>query len=135
MGMDFDDVARIVRLIAAATDPALDCSAQERRVAIIRSLSEMIGTDVWLWVTGEINPNLRGDAMATSSFDGGFRNDTERAEFFRIVSHPDLAPIVQGPLYDAIVSQVPITRTRSGLVSDADWESSQLAGLLAGRRV
>lgn len=127
--IDFDDVGRIVQGIAAATDPAFDGSAQERRVAIVRSLSQMISADVWFWVTGEINPHRRGDAMVTSTLDEGFRNETERAEFFRIVSHPDLAPVVQGPLYDAIVSQRRITRTRNGLVSDGDWNASPVSGI------
>jgi hypothetical protein len=80
-----------------------------------RSQSGVSGT---LWITGEVNPDLKSDTMVTSFVDGGFETETERAEFFRVVIHPELAPIATAPLRKAMASQNSLTSCRENRISD-----------------
>jgi DNA-binding CsgD family transcriptional regulator len=95
----------------------------------VRATARIVGADVWIWVTGVSNPDIRGDAMITSFVDGGFRSEEERAAFLRVIIHPVLAAIVGAPIQDALRLQSSITCRRRQLVSQREWLKSSVSSV------
>jgi DNA-binding CsgD family transcriptional regulator len=116
-----------LRDIADATNPNLAISIADRRRKVTSAICQLIESDVWLWFTGVIDPEANGDSMVTTFVDGGFSSDQERADFFRIIIHPELAPIATKPLAEALRSQRTITCRRQELVSDHTWDLSPVS--------
>jgi DNA-binding CsgD family transcriptional regulator len=96
----------------------------DRRKVLASRIGDLLGADVWLWFLGEVNTELRGDSMVTSFVSGGFSDEEEQAEFFRVIINPELTPAVTAPLGNAVLSQKSLTCRRSQLISDDEWEMS-----------
>lgn len=127
--MQNGDVALVVSIIAGALDPSIEMSMRERKLAIVGEVSRIIEADVWIWVTGTINPKIRGDAMVTSFVDEGFDTQNERADFLRVMIHPELTPVVTAPFYDAVRTHTPITKRRQQLISQSRWKAAPISSV------
>jgi DNA-binding CsgD family transcriptional regulator len=125
--MTLNALESILREVANATSGIVEMSVADRRKSVSSSICQLIDADVWLWFTGVVNQELNGDSMVTSFVDGGFENEPERAEFFRVIIHPELVAVVTKPLAEAMASQKIITCRRVQLLSDACWDESPVA--------
>lgn len=119
-----DSLESILQEIANATSGMTEASVADRRKSLASSICRLIEADVWLWFTGAVNQELNGDSMVTSFVDGGFKDEQERAEFFRVIIHPDLAPVVTKPLAEAMAAKKTMTCRRDQLLSDEYWYGS-----------
>ncbi|XZE19443.1 response regulator transcription factor [Pirellulaceae bacterium SH449] len=120
---------QLLALLASATDPSVQMNLVDRKKVIATGIAESIQADVWIWTTGRINERVPGDAMITACVDDGFTDETERAEFYRIIIHPELAPAVVKPLYQAVKELTSITRMRLDLICDEQWQTLQVSSL------
>jgi DNA-binding CsgD family transcriptional regulator len=115
--------------IANATSPAIELSISERRKLVASNICQLIDADVWLWFTGVVNAVNAGDSMVTSFVDGGFQNESERAEFFRVIIHPELVAVANRPLSDAMTMQRTITCRRVELLTDETYLELPLSNI------
>lgn len=120
-------LARMVNAVVRATIPSDNLTIQDRRRIVAAQICELVQADIWLWFSGEVNMETPGDSMVISFVDGGFRDDRERAEFFRIVMHPELTPTVNAPISHALASQRSFTGCRSQLIGDNQWRQLPVA--------
>lgn len=125
--MHLGQFSEIIKALSDAADPFIEQSILERRKRLVSGLAFALDADIWMWSVGEMNPQLCGDAMVTSFVDGGFADETERAEFFRVMIHPDIAPAATAPLAAALAEKRAITRSREQLIDDESWNSSPLS--------
>lgn len=119
--LTIDDLNRIVELLVRVSDPTSATTDADRRAMLFAGIAELIDADFWNYVTGISNPDVPGDAMLTRSLDGGFRSEKERADFFRISLHPELAGVVQSSFTEAMATGNSIAKRRCDMVSDANW--------------
>ena len=122
----------VIRAVAMATDPTLDLSIAGRREMLLRAVAKVLNADVWLWFSGEYNQQLNGDSMVTHYVGGGFKDDHEKAEFFRIIVHPDLTAMATTPISRALATGASIACRRSDLVEDSVYYGSPLEVLWTG---
>lgn len=112
---------QVLEVLSSATDPTVEMSIVDRRKKVASGIAQAIHANVWIWTIGRINEDIAGDAMVTSFIDNGFKDENERAEFYRIIIHPDLAPVVVKPIYEGVRSLTCITRSRRELIVDDQW--------------
>lgn len=117
-------VAELIEVVAKAADPTRDTSLAERKLALVAEIARLTKTDVWIFTTGVLNPDVAGDAMCTCLADGGFRNEQERADFLRHIILPDMAAIAQRPLYDALTKRQSDTRSRRQMIDQRRWHAT-----------
>jgi len=119
------DVAAIVKLLATAADPdeSLSLSARQRR--LLEGMTHLIQADAWVWLAGVTNVDRRGESMAISLLDGGWLDEYERANLFRVISHPALQPIVGAFTHEVVWQRQPVTRSRDELFDDQAWQESE----------
>jgi DNA-binding CsgD family transcriptional regulator len=127
--LDTADIEAMIRILSRAGDPTVEIPLFDRKRSIMEDIAHLIGAEVWIWMTGRANPHLPGDAMAVSVVDGGWRDERERAELFRIIIHPELQSVTSGPLDRAVRESRPITQSRDQLASSQTWESTYTSGL------
>jgi DNA-binding CsgD family transcriptional regulator len=118
------DVEAMIRLLATVADPTVEMQLAQRKRALLEHLGRLIDADVWIWAIAKVNPALRGDAAPLSLVDGGWLDETERAEVFRVISHPELGPVVTAPLWDAIRENRSLTISRDRLMSATQWQET-----------
>jgi DNA-binding CsgD family transcriptional regulator len=122
------DVEAMIRILSRAGDPTVEMSLVDRKRAIMEGIVHLIAADAWVWMIGRVNPELPGDSMATSIVDGGWRDDCERAEVFRIIVHPDLQRVVTQPLHWAVLEDRSLTHSREELVGNSVWNGTNVSG-------
>lgn len=123
--LDVTDVESMIRILATAADPLIEMPAADRKRAIMEQVAALLGADVWIWLTAKQNLQKAGDAMAISMVDGGWADERERAEVFRVIIHPELQPTVTAPMHHAVLENRSLTYSRRELMSDDDWNSSR----------
>lgn len=119
-------LGELIQAVAVATDPTSDLSIAGRRESLLKAVAKALNANVWLWFSGEYNQQLNGDSMVTHYVGGGFKNDYEQAEFFRIIVHPDLTAMATTPISRALATGASITCCRSDLVADSAYYGSPL---------
>ncbi len=115
--------------VSSVSNPNLEMVFAERRKLLASKLCELVDADVWLWFSGVYNTQENGDSMVTSFVDGGFINESERAEFFRVVINPDLVAIVNSPISQSLAANQSIVCSRTQLISDARWREIAVSSL------
>ena len=107
--LDVTDVESMIRILAVAADPTVEMPAPDRKRAIMEQVAVLLGADVWIWLTAKMNSRIAGDAMAISMVDGGWADERERAEVFRVIIHPELQPTVTAPMHLAVLENRSLT--------------------------
>jgi DNA-binding CsgD family transcriptional regulator len=118
------DVQAIVELLACAGDPTEAIPLNCRKQRLFEHIGRLIDADVWIWLTGRTNKETRGDSMAVSLLDGGWKSQRERAIVFRALSHPAVQPIIGRFTHDAVLATQPLTQRRVELLDDDAWHAS-----------
>ncbi len=125
--VDENEMASLFQAVACATDPSIDIKIAERRRMLVEAIAKLIHSDVWLWFSGVYDPENRGDSMVTQYVCGGFSNEKEQADFFRVIVHPDLTAIATAPIADALLSKQSAVAMRQDLISDDKWNAIPLS--------
>jgi DNA-binding CsgD family transcriptional regulator len=63
--------------------------------------------------------------MAVRLLDGGWKDDHERVEMLKLVTHPSLQSMITGVINDALQKNECLTHSRDQLFSDAEWTASE----------
>jgi DNA-binding CsgD family transcriptional regulator len=124
LSIDIVDAEAMIRLLATVADPTVEMPLAKRKRGLLEGLGQMIEADVWLWITSRISYEVAGDAAALSIVDGGWVNEQQRADFFRFISHPDLAAPIMLAFFDSMSHQRPLTLTSEQMIDDASWKSN-----------
>lgn len=89
--LDLNDVERIVRLLADATNPATDATLAHCRRRLAEGLALLVGADAWLWsCTATINEPQKKDAMSVCVIDGGWESPEEQAGVYAFLTSADV---------------------------------------------
>ena len=101
------DVEQIVRLLSEAADPTVEIALPERKRILLEGVARMIDSDIWLWSTFAVNPEVRGDAMTMCMIEGGWKNEDERAAFYRTQTDRTVGNALQGGFTDIAQRRLP----------------------------
>jgi len=121
------DVEAMLNLLATAADPTIEMQVAQRKRMILEGLGRMIGADLWLWATSRLNSEVPGDAAAIAVVDGGWIDEQERTDFFRLISHPDMLTATMTEFAAALRQGRSLTRTEDQLMEPARWNTNPFA--------
>lgn|GEM_PF-6478650 len=86
--LSVEDVARIVRLVADASDPTVELLLPGRKRMLLEGIAELVSADMWMWNMSILNPELVGDVVATNVVDDGWQGDQEKSQVADLLSQP-----------------------------------------------
>lgn len=117
------DVASLTRLISQASDPLWRADLAARRRRLLEGICRLVDADVYLWSCAVIDPSLADDVMSSQTLDGGWKNDAQRVDAFRLLVNPQFVAMVNEPLVAAALKMEYVTLDRREIVSAEQWEA------------
>jgi len=103
--LELDDVQRMIKLVADASDPTISVPLPARKRALMQGTADLVDADVWIWSTAVLNPELERDVMSFGFVDGGWRSEEQRVAVFRELSNPKFNEAVTAPVVDCVSHQ------------------------------
>jgi DNA-binding CsgD family transcriptional regulator len=115
---DFRD---LVCLLNEVSDPS-ETEILKRRTLLAKGLADLVGSDIYIWSIGLVDPTHPGERMPTMFLDGGWNDDAQRDAFYRLAVDSNAGRAVQPALAEHIHHGRSVTMLLSDLVSQENWE-------------
>lgn len=117
---DYADLARVVELLDAATDPTIELSMAERKRRFIERLANLIDADVYICSTTVTNHAVPGDFMTTCILDGGWRSPEEQGRVYELLTSIEFNTAALRGVYEMIIRRRRATLTTGEIFPPED---------------
>lgn len=120
--LPIQDVERIARLLAEVGDPTVDISVPDRKRMLVEGIADLVDADMWIWAIGRFGLAERGDVAPIALMDGGWRNEAERTNYYRLLTDPSSGKKLAAKSWDAMREQTVRTFTSHEIIFDSEEE-------------
>ncbi len=117
---EFQDVERMIAILAAASNPHLNLTIPERKIRLIYSIKELIQADIFIWCHSAFNPERLGDTTAAQIIDGGWLDDAEKNRCFTLLLDAKFNSRVHEVMHRITKSQKHETLLTEELIDDPE---------------